>query len=155
MGTSGVGKSSLMIKYIQKKFECFHIVTIEREKYSKSIKINDNDVNLNFLDLAGDPQYQAKNYDKEYTEADIFIIMYDVTSKKSFINACGLYEQVRNYNSSLVMVGNKIDQKYKEVKKEEASEWCSSRNIDHIEISVKENTNFNRLFDIIIKHVLI
>ena len=91
-----------------------------------------------------------------YKEADVAILVYDITSKSTF-------EELKNYwveqvleaspkNIMLVIVANKSDLiDNEQVDEEEARNYAKKVNADFFVISAKENNSVNELFKSIAK----
>ena len=74
---------------------------------------------------------------------DYYILMYDLTDKKSFEFVKGIYEKnlvekmkKTNDISNIIFVGNKIDIGKVD---DEIIKYCDEKNISHFEISIKNN----------------
>ena len=110
-----------------------------------------------------DPQENEK-YVFEALQLDCFafIFLYDVTEKKSFTNLIDSLKSIdfKKYpNLKIIFVGNKIDQEddrkinlddvQKKVFKEVSDEKIQKNNISFIEVSLKEKTKLDELFNMI------
>mgnify|MGYP001235850324 CR=1 FL=1 len=132
-GNGGVGKSSLIDLLNNKKFSKKYIPTTEIK--STEIKSN-NGSNYTFYEYPGQWQYSPINMD--LSNIDLHIIMYDLTNKTSFEKVKFWKEKVEKHNISVLIVGNKIDSKYRKI-------------IDNssINISVKNKVNIDKLLEFI------
>lgn len=111
LGDSAVGKSALLVRYTQNKFNSGYLSTVGIDYQSKKINYQNRDIEMQIWDSAGQEKYRAisKQY---YKKANGILLLYDVTSRESFL---GIKEWIRDINNmvtmkpSLILVGNKID----------------------------------------------
>ena len=55
----------------------------------------------------------------------------------------------------MILVGNKCDiQDQRQIKKEEGEEYAKKKNIKFYEVSAKEGTNVNEVFEYLVKDIL-
>jgi len=156
IGEASVGKTSIIYQFIDKIFQEDLQSTIGGTFNSKSIKCNNNKtLNLEIWDTAGQERYRCVTK-MFYKEADVAILVYDITSKSSF-------EELKNYwveqvleaspkNIMLVIVANKSDLiDNEQVDEEEARNYAKKVKADFFVISAKENNSVNELFKSIAK----
>ena len=85
IGESGVGKSSVIKRYINQKFDDRVRYRITGIDYAtKNIQIGDDIVLLNIWDTAGCERFQML-HGSFYRNADICVLVYDICDKKSFM----------------------------------------------------------------------
>lgn len=149
VGDSGVGKSCLMMRFIDKRFETSHDLTIGVEFGSYLQQIDNNVIKLQIWDTAGQESFRSitRSY---YRGAIVAIIVFDVTSRKSFENIMSWYQDVINnktHNITAVLVGNKIDKTDKrQISFDEAQKFASDNDMKYYETSAKDDTNVNDIF---------
>ena len=143
LGDSTVGKTTLLLKYIDCYFPKAYIATIGVEYKVKKININGLDLNLQIWDSAGQERFLGitKNFMKG---ADGIIYMYDITNKESFDNLKNWImqseESIEDFKK--IIIGNKIDlEKERQVTKELLEQFCQGRDIQGFEISAKNDVN--------------
>ena len=95
LGDSAVGKTTLLLKYVDGYFPNIYVATIGVEYKIKRIKLNGIDISLQIWDTAGQERFRGvtKNFMKG---ADGIIYAYDVTKKSSFEslkNRIGFFNQ--------------------------------------------------------------
>merc|ERR1712228_18055 len=84
IGDSGVGKTSLLHKYVNNRFIEEHKATIGADFSTKEIMIDDNRlITLQIWDTAGQERFQSLG-NAFYRGADACLLVYDITSKQSF-----------------------------------------------------------------------
>lgn len=146
-GDSGVGKSSLMLRYTSNQFDKFYIVSIAPEKGTKSFKFKENRFTLNFIVFPGDPAY-IEDYSSEYAKADCILFVFDFLDKESFNLIIRERNQLlENGNKSVhYFIGNKVESKSKQLIGPDCRKFCEDNKIGYFEISVKENLNIEKTF---------
>merc|ERR1719498_1876386 len=89
IGNSGVGKSCLLMRYVENNFTTNFFNTIGVDFKMKTININDQEVKLQIWDTAGQERFRTItcNY---YRGAHGVVIVYDITDRDSFesVNFC-------------------------------------------------------------------
>merc|ERR1712230_292978 len=87
LGDSSVGKTSLMNMYVNRKFNNQYKATIGADFLTKEVLVNHNGdqrvVTMQIWDTAGQERFQSLGV-AFYRGADACILVFDVTSKKSF-----------------------------------------------------------------------
>ena len=149
IGDSAVGKTTFISRLID-RFEENAASTFGVSYVTKEIKIDDNLVHFDIWDTAGQEKYHSVNR-LFYLESKICIIVYDITNRTSFDNACNFwYKEITNeINDSIIigLAGNKSDlYSMEEVKEEEAINYANEKNIIFSLTSSYDNTGVNELF---------
>ncbi|XP_020672434.1 ras-related protein Rab7-like isoform X1 [Dendrobium catenatum] len=85
LGDSGVGKTSLMNQYVNKKFSNQYKATIGADFLTKEIQFEDRLFTLQIWDTAGQERFQSLGV-AFYRGADCCVLVYDVNVMKSFDN---------------------------------------------------------------------
>jgi len=156
LGSSGVGKSALVIRYVSNKFIDFHDSTIE-EMYEKKETFDDGVSNfLEIFDTSGSHEF-CSMVDQRIREADGFLLMYDVTSRPSFEILSTLHENIKTIKSlpyiPLVLVGNKCDVKSEKRVIQHSDGYKLSKKFacSFLETSAKEAIHSDKAFIILIE----
>ena len=156
LGESFVGKSSLVLRFVKKRF--FDLQpTIGSAYLLQEVPITD-DANVQFQiwDTAGQERYHslAPMY---YRDANAAIVIYDITNEESFAKAQYWVNQLRqNARPSgkieISLVGNKSDlDSYRRVNFEEAKIYSEQNDLFFMETSAKTGSNIEELFVAIAK----
>jgi len=156
LGDSGVGKSSLMNQYVNKKFSSQYKATIGADFLTKEVTIEDKLVTLQIWDTAGQERFQSLGV-AFYRGADACLLVYDITNEQSFdqLNSWrnGFLNQANPKdpdNFPFVIIGNKIDRESeRKVPKAKATQWCKSKGpkpIPNFETSAKEAVKVDAAF---------
>ncbi|RHZ68240.1 hypothetical protein Glove_296g31 [Diversispora epigaea] len=111
LGSQGVGKTSLVVRYVQKTFSPNCTSTIGASFMTKKLVVDNCKVRLQIWDTAGQERFRsmAPMY---YRGANAAILVYDITSEESFLDMNAWIEELRkNMTKDLIIhvVGNKID----------------------------------------------
>merc|ERR1719201_1245805 len=83
LGDSGVGKTSLMNQYVNRKFSNQYKATIGADFLTKEVMIEDKMVTMQIWDTAGQERFQSLGV-AFYRGADCCVLVYDITRAKSF-----------------------------------------------------------------------
>eukprot|EP01084_Bolivina_argentea_P280506 479723_1 len=111
LGGGGVGKSALTIRLVTGDFLEEYDPTLE-DTYIKKVSIDGNKFTLNILDTAGAEEFSSMQ-DEMMTNAQIFVIVYSITSRSTFDEAIIMREKILRCQDEeqpyIVLVGNKCD----------------------------------------------
>ena len=155
LGDSSVGKTSLMIRFTDQKFEENNSATVGIEFKNKEIQINDKTIKLHILDTAGQEKYKsvAKNFIRM---GDGIIFTFDLCNKESFesIKNWLITADEANEDYQRILVGNKYDLPDKIINKEKAEKLAQKYNMKYFETSAKDGTNVEVIFKEIAELIL-
>ena len=155
LGDSNVGKTSLMIRFTDNKFEEDSSATIGVEFKNKVIQIDNKNIKLHILDTAGQEKFRsvASNFIRR---GDGIIFTFDLNNEESFeniktwlITADGINEDYQR-----ILVGNKCDLPNKIITKEKAEKLSQKKNMKYFETSAKVGKNVDLIFKEIAELVL-
>ncbi|CEG64951.1 hypothetical protein CU097_003929 [Rhizopus azygosporus] len=163
LGDSGVGKTSLMNQYVNKKFSNQYKATIGADFLTKEVMVDDRLVTMQIWDTAGQERFQSLGV-AFYRGADCCVLAYDVNNSRSF-EALDQWRDEFLVQASprdpdhfpFVLLGNKIDveESRRMVSQKRAMAWCQSKgNIPYFETSAKEAINVEQAFQTIAKNAL-
>jgi small GTP-binding protein len=111
VGNSAVGKSCLLLRFDEGRFQPIHDVTVGVTFSIKMVRIEGQDVKVLTWDTAGQEIFRSITRSC-YRDSACAIIVYDITDKSSFDKVEDWIRDVRNLappECSLVLLGNKID----------------------------------------------
>ena len=158
LGESGVGKSCIILRYINDIFSFNHVSTILSTYSSKTIIINNTEITFDIWDTAGQEKFRsiAKI---NYKDAAVVILVLDITSNYSFQSIKDYwYPQIKQNapeNAIIALVIAKCDIKEnQEVDPDEVENYASSIDALFKLTSSLENTGINELFEEIGKKIL-
>ena len=111
VGSGGVGKSAMTIRFVRNEFVVEYDPTIE-DSYRKQFSIDNIPCCLNILDTAGQEEFSAMR-DTFMRSGDGFIIVYSLIDQKTFSEVRVYYERCQMLKDEsdipTVIVGNKAD----------------------------------------------
>ncbi|MHA2474962.1 MAG: GTP-binding protein [Promethearchaeota archaeon] len=149
-GEGGVGKTSMVHRFVEDSFQTDYKSTIGTSIMKKECDFAGLDSRVRFViwDLAG--QAQFKRVRQSYlANAEAGILVYDVTRRETFDNLESWYKEAKDVTPSisLILVGNKIDLvEDRVVTKEEGEEMAKNLSLSYIETSAKTGENINDAF---------
>jgi len=156
IGDSGVGKSSLLLRFSDNTFSGTYITTIGVDFKIRTVDIGGEKVKLQIWDTAGQERFRTIT-STYYRGTHGVIVVYDVTSGESFANVKRwLHEIDQNCDVvNRILVGNKNDAPdRKVVETHDAQRFAQQMGIQLFETSAKENLNVEEMFLAITKLVL-
>ena len=154
LGNSDVGKSSLILRYVDGTWSNTFIPTIGVDFKVKTIEVDNKKIKMQIWDTAGQERFRTviASY---FKGSHGVLLIYDVTNKTSFKQLESWLEIIENNASEdilKILIGNKIDlEEDREVTKEEGQSFANMHNIQFMETSAKMNTNVNEAFEALAK----
>jgi Ras-related protein Rap-1B len=106
LGSSGVGKSAIVMQYVRGVFIESYDPTLE-DSFTKRVHLGGHyePIDAEILDTAGTDQFAAMR-DMYIGSGDVFLLVYSVDSKASFNEACHLYNRIKAIKNKKVQVIN-------------------------------------------------
>lgn len=164
LGDSGVGKTSLMHRYVNDKYSQQYKATIGADFLTKEVIVNDDKVaTMQVWDTAGQERFQSLGV-AFYRGADCCVLVYDVTNGKSFDNVKSWRDEFlvhANVSSPetfpFVILANKVDveESKKVVSSRSAQELAKSLgNVPLFFTSAKDSINVQDAFEEIARSAL-
>ncbi|XP_025836915.1 ras-related protein Rab-21 [Agrilus planipennis] len=149
LGEGCVGKTSLVLRYVEDKFNSNHISTVQASFLSKKVNIEGNRINLAIWDTAGQEQFHALG-PLYYRSSNGAVLVYDITDEKSFQRIKIWVKELRKMlgvDICLVIVGNKTDlESDRHVSLEEAESYAEKVGALHFQTSAKLNEGVEAMF---------
>ena len=154
LGECGVGKTNIILRYIQDKFDEDSITTTGSSYIMKKIKKDNITYRLNIWDTAGQEKFRSVTR-MFLQEANIILLVYSIVDELSFEGLDYWYNTViDNCGNDVVIaiVGNKYDLYTEEVITEEKAEkYAQDKNAVFKLVSAKTNKgSIDELFDMIL-----
>ncbi|CAK58710.1 unnamed protein product (macronuclear) [Paramecium tetraurelia] len=156
LGSSSVGKTSIIKRFLKNEFAMKSMSTVGVACESKVITINNQQVKVQLWDTAGQERFRSltKNY---YRGCDAVVIVYDIQNMKSFEQVNGWiadFEDKCERPAIKMLLGNKIDLS-REVGIELGQLFARKQKLLFHEVSAKENINIEnaiiKLIEILIQ----
>jgi len=154
LGEGAVGKSSLLLRYTEDKFNPQHASTLQAAFATKRLRLESGgasrELELNIWDTAGQEKFHALG-PIYYRDSQGAILVYDITDPHSFDRVKSwIRELTRMLGDEVVLMiaGNKSDlDGSRVVERREAEDYAESVSAHFIECSAKENLNVGELFE--------
>lgn len=154
LGESGVGKSSLFLRFVSGTFKTDSDNTAKASFIGKRKAYGERTVRFNVWDTAGQEQYKflMKLY---YRDANAAILVYDITDPESYARIQDWYKELTEYGPRdiiLIIAGNKEDLIGKEaVSIHIVQEYADLIGASFVKTSAKTNCGVEKLFNNIAK----
>ena len=148
VGDSGVGKSSLLKRAVQNKFDGNYQATIGFEFLLMHFKVNDLKIKLQIWDTCGQEMYRSL-IQGFYRNTSLALVVYDVNRKETYDALDIWIKDIRDHTEQdipIFVAGNKCDLQ-RAVQTEEARVYSvSSRTKYFTECSAKTGQNVKDIF---------
>ena len=148
VGDSGVGKSSLLKRAVQNRFDGSYQATIGFEFLLMHFKVNDLKLKLQIWDTCGQEMYRSL-VQGFYRNTSLALIVYDVNQKKTYDALDIWLKDIRQHTEQelpIFIAGNKSDLE-KVVPSEEAKIFAVSNRTKYFtECSAKNGYNVKEIF---------
>lgn len=151
IGDAGVGKSSIIERYINDTFSTIGNTTVGVDYFVKYVTINSKAkhiIKLQIWDLAGQMNYRniVRSY---YRNAEVLFYVFDKSHRETFHNFERWMDDFKNRldDIQIVIVGNKSDISHCSVHSDEAIELANKYDAQYYETSAKEDVNIREIFE--------
>ena len=157
VGESGVGKSCIVLNFAEQKPRRQHQVTIACEFAARIMPVKGRDIKIQIWDTAGQENFRSitRSY---YRSSVAAIVVYDITSKRSFEKIASWLEELRenaHIKVSIVLVGNKSDlDDSREVLFEQGLALARQHKIKFMETCAFELQTIEPLFKVLAEEVI-
>ena len=149
IGDSSVGKTNIISKYKEDKFDIKTQPSIGVQFIAKNVVIENTTFRLQIWDTAGQENFRAMTR-IYYKNSSCALIVYDITEKESFnhidswITEC---KKIAPETALLVLIGNKNDlNENREVSYNEGLKLAEKNNMLFFETSAKNGENIEKIF---------
>jgi Ras-related protein Rab-35 len=156
IGDSGVGKSSLLLRFSDNTFSQNYITTIGVDFKIRTIDMDGMRIKLQIWDTAGQERFRTIT-STYYRGTHGVIVVYDVTNGETFSNVKRWLSEIDQNCDSVqrILVGNKCeDKENRVVLEEDARRLATAIKVDYYETSAKDNLNVQEMFNAITRQVL-
>lgn len=148
VGDSAVGKSSLLLRFTDRRFTEDYDVTIGVEFGSRTVVVQGKPLKLQIWDTSGQEAFRSitRSY---YRGAAGCLLVYDVGRRTTFEHIKRWLEEVRGSADSqivIMLLGNKSDIPRREVPHEEGARFAKDNGLVFMETSAKDNVNVDHAF---------
>jgi len=160
IGSSGTGKSSLLMRFVDGVFLAPDEIsaTIGVDFKVKVIDVEGKKYKLTIWDTAGQERFRTLT-SSYYRGAQGVILVYDVSSRDSFNDLQTWFNELDTYCSSKevvrMIVGNKVDKESsREVSKQEGQEFARKLQTLFVECSAKTKLGVQQAFDELVQQII-
>jgi len=160
IGDSSVGKSCLLLQFIDKKYKTDHDPTIGVEFGSRNIQIKGKTIKLQVWDTAG--QESFRSITRSYYRGSIgALLVYDISRRDSFESLGRWLEETKinaNDKTVILLIGNKSDlDAERKVSTEEGENFANTHGLLFLETSAKTGANvdasFNKVSELVLDQI--
>lgn len=151
LGETSVGKTSIIIRYIENRFHSEQISTIGIDFKNKFVNYQGKKIKLLLCDTAG--QERFKNIASQYYRgADGVLLVYDISNRESFektkIWIHQLSKKADLLSLVLYLIGNKSDIPNRKITFKEGEKYAKDNNMQFFETSAfNTDNNINVMFE--------
>ncbi len=150
LGNSDVGKSSLLLRYVDAVWNESFVPTIGVDFKVKTLDIEDKKLKMQIWDTAG--QERFRNVVSTYFRgSNGILLLYDITNRDSFKDLeSWLIEIEKNSDENVlkILIGNKNDlEEERVISYDEGKAFAERNNMKFIETSAKLDTNVSEAFE--------
>lgn len=151
VGESGVGKSSVLLRFCDNAYSESFVATIGVDFKITTLRANNKTIKLQIWDTAGQDRFRSitQSY---YRGASAIAIVYDISDYESFRRVLTWKQEVERYAAEGVLtmlIGNKSDlaRQHRAVETEEAKTLADNLGMRFLETSAKADTNIAYAFE--------
>ena len=157
IGDQAVGKTSLVLRYINDTFSEHYISTIGADFLIKELQLMQAPVRLMIWDLGGQEQWEGIR--ARYMQgSDGVILIFDVSRKQNLQSYISNWvREVKEFigeKTPVIVVANKIDLK-PQVNLKEAAKLIKSLNYPYLETSAKTGDRVEAMFQLIAADIVL
>ncbi|KAJ1136193.1 hypothetical protein NDU88_002611 [Pleurodeles waltl] len=157
IGESGVGKSSLLLRFTDDTFDKQIGSTIGVDFKVKRLIVDGNQVKLAIWDTAGQERFRTLT-PSYYRGAQGVILVYDVTRRETLQKLIIWLNELDTYstkdNMVKMLVGNKIDKTDREVDRNEGLQFARKHSMLFIETSAKSSDGVQCAFEEVAEKIM-
>ncbi|MFX1379205.1 MAG: GTP-binding protein [Promethearchaeota archaeon] len=147
-GPGGVGKTSLLLRYIKDYFSDDLKKTIGSNFLIKDVEIDTKNVRLLLWDIGGQPQFH-KLRTIYFKGSNAALGVFDLSSSQTLLKIPGWVSSIKKTVKKtipMLLLGNKVDLE-REVDQEEAEDLAKRLNCEYMETSAKTGENVEIAFE--------
>ncbi len=154
-GPGGVGKTSLLLRYIKDYFSDDLKKTIGSNFLIKDVELDGKNIRLLLWDIGGQPQFH-KLRTIYFKGSNAALGVFDLSSSQTLLKIPGWVSSIKKTVKKtipMLLLGNKVDLE-REVDREEAEDLAKRLSCEYMEASAKTGENVEIAFEKIAKACL-
>lgn len=158
LGSGGAGKSALVVQFVHSHYCEIYDPTIE-DIYRRQWEVDGAIACTDILDTAGQDEYTALR-STWFIGSDGFLLVYNMCSRQSFIEARTFLEQIKRHNDDaptpFMVVATHADMASQRAISEEEGRLLAQdcgQHAGYIEVSNKDRTNVDEAFSELVRHM--
>jgi len=157
LGDQGVGKTSIIRRFMLDSFDENNSATIGVDLISKNITVDGKTVRLNLWDTAGQERFRCliPGYIRD---SNVAIAVYDITRRDTFTNLQSWINDVKSQREDdvlLAIAGCKSDLESKrEIPLQEGQKFAEDHKALFCEVSAKTGNNISAMFQQVVTQLL-
>ncbi|KAL7419849.1 Ras GTPase tem1 [Cryptotrichosporon argae] len=157
VGDSQIGKTSLMVKYVEGSFDEDYIQTLGVNFMEKTVTIRNTEITFSIWDLGGQREFVSM-LPLVSNDAVAILFMFDLTRKATLNSVKEWYRQARGFNKTAipVLIGTKYDafasfprEEQEEITKQ-ARRFSKAMHAPLIFCSTSHSINVQKIFKIVL-----
>jgi small GTP-binding protein len=156
IGEGGVGKTSIVVRYTEDKFDEDMRMTIGVNFATKQLEVHGNPLKLTIWDLGGQPRFYDVVGDY-FNGTKHAIAVYDANRRYTLDRLDDWITRLKEASpeAEILIVGNKIDTREDGmgVSIQEGRSFATKYGADCIEVSAKTGENVDELFDTVARNL--
>lgn len=157
VGDAQVGKTSLMVKYVENCFDEIYTQTLGVNFMERTINIKNTEITFSIWDLGGEAEF-TNMLPLVATDAVAILFLFDLTRKSTLNSIKDWYRQSRGFNRTAIpfLIGTKYDlfvelsdYEQEEITKQ-SKKYANAMNAPLIFSSTNASINIQKIFKIVI-----
>eukprot|EP01084_Bolivina_argentea_P296793 511208_1 len=163
LGDSQIGKTTLMVKYIEDKYDEDYIETLGVNFMDKSIELKNVNVTMRIWELGGQKEFTTLMHSTVQRDSGTKIVLFafDLTNKQSLFSVKRWYKDARKENKIFMpfLIGTKFDlfdeleDHHKQDITKQARKFAKKMHAPLIYCSSAQSINVKKIFKVIIAKV--
>ncbi|KAI3614660.1 hypothetical protein CBS9595_003931 [Malassezia furfur] len=142
LGSRSVGKSSLVVRFVEDAFVDSYYPTIENV-FEKTIKHKGQEYSCDIVDTAGQDEFSILN-SKHAIGIHGYVLVYSIASRASFEMIQTVYDKILNYTGTATIPC---------VSEAEGKELAQQLKCAWVETSARHNANVAKVFDLMLGEI--
>ncbi|MBD3229478.1 MAG: GTP-binding protein [Candidatus Lokiarchaeota archaeon] len=156
LGDPGVGKTSVIVRHTEKRFDESYKMTIGTDISAKLMQVESKNIYLIIWDIGGQERYQILR--DSYLQGSFgALLVFSVTDRESYNHTNDWLKEFRKTCGDIpaVLLANKIDlDGQRDVSEDEVKSKAEELGIEYLETSAKTGDNVDKAFELLVRKIL-